>query len=250
LLASADLVEALHTQSLKRGDLLLVVLAADVSKPKSVAAIKTAAIDAGCPEVKPWNVSEILKRANGLVIRMPNGWQLTSSGRKHVERLGVLPEPKPSTGGVRVQATQLRAEAARLANADTKAFVDEALSALEAGLFRSSVVLSWAGAMSLMYDAVMANHLADFNREAVRRDAKWKPAVIKDDLARMKESDFLDLIGSPPLSVLSKNVKEELKTSCLALRNACGHPSSLKFGESKVAAHIEVLILNVFGKFS
>jgi hypothetical protein len=29
----------------------------------------------------------------------------------------------------------------------------------------------------------------------------------------------------------------------------CGHPNSLKIGEHAVAAHVEVLILNVFSKF-
>jgi hypothetical protein len=66
----------------------------------------------------------------------------------------------------------------------------------------------------------------------------------------MKESDFLDIIGSPPISLVGKNVKEELKNNCLRLRNACGHPSSLQIGENRVSAHLEVLILNVFAKFS
>jgi hypothetical protein len=47
----------------------------------------------------------------------------------------------------------------------------------------------------------------------------------------------------------AKNVKEELQ-NCLKLRNACGHPSSLKVGASRVAAHIEILIQNVFAQFS
>ena len=66
----------------------------------------------------------------------------------------------------------------------------------------------------------------------------------------MKESDFLDIIGSPPLSILGQNTKEELKNNCLKLRNACGHPGSLAIGENKVAAHLEVLMLNIFSKFT
>lgn len=212
-----------------------------------VARIKELAKSAGCSEVVKWNVSDALKRSAPYAIRLPDGWTLTSSGRKHVKDLGVIPVTKSPK--LVAQATQLRAEAAQLRDPHTRAFIEESISALEGGLFRSAVVLSWAGAVALLYDHVMANCLADFNKEAVRRDPKWKDAKIKDDLARMKESDFLDLIGSPPLSILSKNVKEELKNNCLGLRNASGHPSSIKFGESKVAAHLEILILNVFSKF-
>jgi hypothetical protein len=62
----------------------------------------------------------------------------------------------------------------------------------------------------------------------------------------MKEADFLNVIEG--LSIIGKNVKQELE-QCLKLRNACGHPNSLKFGLRRVASHIEVLILNVFSKF-
>jgi len=104
--------------------------------------------------------------------------------------------------------------------------------------------------MSLLQDQVMAKHLMNFNAEAKRREPNWKAAKTKDDLSRMKESDFLDIVGSPPISLVGKNVKEELKNNCLQLRNGCGHPNSLKIGENRVAAHLEVLVLNIFTRFS
>ena len=113
-----------------------------------------------------------------------------------------------------------------------------------------SFSLSWVGAVGLMYNHVITKDLASFNAEAQRRDPKWKAAQTPDDLARMKEGDFLDIIATQPLSIIGKNVKEELKNNCLQLRNACGHPSSLVIGENKVAAHLEILILNVFSRFS
>jgi len=72
------------------------------------------------------------------------------------------------------------------------------------------------------------------------------PKVNSDGLARMKEHDFLDVLES--ISLIGKNVKQELQQS-LQLRNACGHPNSLKIGVNKVSSHIEILILNVFSKF-
>ncbi|MBI5683946.1 MAG: hypothetical protein HZC54_02600 [Verrucomicrobia bacterium] len=147
-------------------------------------------------------------------------------------------------------ASSLRQHAKRITDQDTSAFLDEAIKSFEAGLYRAAVVLSWVGAMSLLQDEVFGRHLHAFNAEAQRRDADWRAAKAKDDLSRMKESDFLDIIGSPPLSIIGKNVKEELKNNCLQLRNGCGHPNSLKIGESRASAHIEVLVLNIFAKFA
>ncbi len=244
----SNLADHIHKQRLSRMDTLLLIMAVDAKTPKMVKTIKTLGREAGSPEVQKWNVSDILKRSKGLALNLPGGWCLSSRGREHIQALGVLPKTK----NVKIvnQAQQLRTEASKISDDDTKAFVSEAISAYEAGLYRSCVVLSWIGAISLLYDHVMSTDLATFNAEAKKRDAKWKVAKIKDDLGRMKESDFLDIIGSPPISIIGKNLKEELKNNCLKLRNACGHPSSLQIGENKASAHIEILILNIFNNFS
>lgn len=49
--------------------------------------------------------------------------------------------------------------------------------------------------------------------------------------------------------MIGRNAKTELE-ACLKLRNACGHPKTLKIAESRCAAHIEVLVLNVFDVFT
>ena len=67
-----------------------------------------------------------------------------------------------------------------------------------------------------------------------------------DDLARMRESEFLDVAEG--CSVIGKSVRKELN-GCLDLRNGCGHPNTLRIAEARVTAHIEVLILNVYAKF-
>ncbi|MCA9909963.1 MAG: hypothetical protein KC519_15000 [Anaerolineae bacterium] len=143
--------------------------------------------------------------------------------------------------------SDLRALLPQVNNPETRAFIGEAISCAEADLLRAAVVLSWVGAVNLLYDYVFNNRLADFNREAQRRNAKWKPAAITDDLVRMKEHDFLDVIEA--ISVIGKNVKQELQNNCLNLRNACGHPNSLKIGANRVAAHLESLLLNVYSQF-
>jgi hypothetical protein len=124
-----------------------------------------------------------------------------------------------------------------------RSFVEEAIAAFENGLYRSAGVLTWVGAVALLYDHVVSHKLAEFNQEAVARNIKWKAATNAEDLTRMKEHDFLQIL--PAISVVGKNVKDELE-GCLKFRNACGHPNSLKLGEARTAAHIETLMLNVF----
>jgi hypothetical protein len=106
--------------------------------------------------------------------------------------------------------------------------------------------MSWLAAMDVLHNFVHAQRLNDFNKEASRVDAKWKPAKTTDDLGRMKESDFLDRVAA--ISIMGKNVRQQLG-SCLTLRNSCGHPNSLKLGANTVAHHIEILLLNVFKVF-
>ncbi|GAQ27571.1 hypothetical protein SAMD00023378_1254 [Ralstonia sp. NT80] len=147
---------------------------------------------------------------------------------------------------VAAQSSALRALLPKL-KADVQEFVAEAVACYEARHFRAAVVLSWVGAVSLLYEYVVQHRLVDFNAEAARRDPKWRVAKNEDDLSRMKEYEFLQILEA--LSVLGKNVKNELE-GCLKLRNGCGHPNSLKLAESRCAAHIEVLVLNVFNVFT
>ncbi|MDI6615584.1 MAG: hypothetical protein QME27_02625 [Syntrophaceae bacterium] len=246
MLRLEQLPDSLHTKRLGRQDVLLVTLAVDVETAKDVKTVKTFARNAGCTEVQKWNVSQILKNSRGKAIRLKEGWCLSSNGRAHVDQLGVL--SSGTSPKVIHHARELRAAVARIPDPETQSFVNEAIVAYEAGLYRSAVVLSWTGAISLLYDKVINVGLSSFNAEAIKKDAKWRPAKIKEDLTRMKESDFLDIIGSPPLSIIGKNLKEELKNNCLRLRNSCGHPNALQIGESRTSAHLEILILNVFAR--
>lgn len=248
MLPENDLRDCLNKRRLPRRDAALLIMSVRVEAPKDVQEIKRLGRNAGLTEVQGWNISEVLRRAKGFAIRLPEGWLLTSQGRQLVRSLDVFPQRQ----SVRIvnTAQDLRAATSRINDDHTVQFLSEAIRCFEAGLLRACVVLSWVGAVALLYRHVKNNRLAAFNAEAQRRDAKWRAANTEDDLARMKEGDFLDVLASPPLSIIGKNVKEELKNNCLQLRNACGHPSSLVIGQNKVAAHLEILILNVFSKFS
>ncbi|WP_440068575.1 hypothetical protein [Tenacibaculum discolor] len=218
---------------------LLLCLATD-KKPKSNKQIKETATHAGLGNSILQNISTYLKKAKGYIISTPDGWELTDKGWQKVDELAGISKT------IRQVSADFDSQLSKITNSDTKEFIKEAIACYEHKLLRSSVVLSWVGAISLLQDYVLIHRLTDFNIEALRRDSKWKTAKIKDDLSRMKEYDFLQILVS--LSIIGKNVKDELET-CLKLRNGCGHPNSLKIGELRVSAHLETLILNVYSKF-
>lgn len=246
MLNKDQLKDCVHKKELSRIDILLLILCVNSNIPKKVSFIKELGRNAGIPEILRWNISDTFRNNRTFVINVPEGWLLTTEGKKHISSLAVIPQKK--TLKIINLATNLQKEIEKINDKNTKSFIEEAITCFEAGLYRSCVVLSWCGAISLLYDAVITHHLTMFNTEAQRRDAKWKNANNNDDLARMKESTFLDIIAAPPLSIIGKNVKQELN-NCLDLRNGCGHPNSLIIGENKVAAHLEILILNIFKKF-
>lgn len=225
-----------------RTDKLLFCLAADNSVPKTVSELKEIAKSVGLRSALSWNISSLLSASRGMAVRTNAGWELTDEGKKRVATLA----GHKISGPHFVIAAGLRRHLTSITNPQVATFVEEAISCHEGRLYRAAIVLSWVGAIGVMYDYVIRNQLAPFNAEAQRRNAKWKTAKNTDDLARMEEHEFLQILDS--LSIVGKSVKQELE-GCLRLRNGCGHPNSLVVGEAKVAAHIESLIQNVFCKF-
>lgn len=241
MLNSTDLKTWLH-KDLPRLDQLLLILAA-LDQPSSLSDIREEAQRAGLRGPKKWNMSAILGRSKGMAINTTGGWEITDSGKLHLRNLGVS---EISTAAMSV-AVDLRKHLEKVSDPETKVFVAEAIQCHESGLYRSAVVMSWLGAISILHKHVHANRLADFNAEASRVDGRWRTAVSTDDVGKMNEDRFLDTIER--LSIIGKNAKESLK-ECLKRRNGCGHPNSMKVSTNQSAAHIEVLLLQVFEQFS
>ncbi len=237
-----NLKDVLSKTQIGRKEKVLIVLHAEEQSVKTVSQIRDILINSGVRVAKNWNLSQILGGTKGLAVRVKDGWEITVTGRQHLTGLGIG-NVSPTAGTMSV----LRAQASNIQNGTIQAFVGEAISALEHQLFRAAVVLSWVGALALLYNHVLQNHLAAFNQEAKKRDSKWKEAKSIDGLALMREHDFLQIL--PAISVIGKNVKQELE-DCLRLRNGCGHPNSLSIADHRVASHLEVLILNVYSQFA
>jgi hypothetical protein len=242
MLAEASLKDLLAKADYTRREKILLCMGVDSARPKTVAEIRRIAVAAGLTEAKKWNIADVLAKSRPYVVRTADGWELTSHGRHAVANLA-----GPYVGGVvpRV-APGLRHHLARVSDPETREFLEEAVRCLESGLYRAAVVLSWVGAVAVLQDHVLNHSLAAFNAEARRRDAKWRDAKTRDDLSKLREAEFLNILEA--ISVLGKSVKQELEV-CLKLRNGCGHPNSLKVGETRVAAHLETLLQNVFSRF-
>ncbi|WP_265517587.1 hypothetical protein [Nitratireductor luteus] len=241
MLKPNDLKEWLHRDLGRLVKLLLILATFD--SPTNLTEIRNRAATAGLRIPRGWNLSGILGGSKGLAIRVPDGWELTESGKSYLRNLGVT---NLSPASVQV-AADLRAHLEKITNPTTRAFAEEAIKCHEAQLYRSAIVMSWIAAVDVLHRQVVANHLAAFNAEAKKVDAKWKNAVDEDGLGRMKEEDFFNRIAA--IGVIGKNRKEEL-LKALKLRNGCGHPNSLKVGPNMVASHLETLLLNVFEEFS
>lgn len=244
MLTLEQLKQAVHRKGITRTDTAILCLAAAGGQSATTGVVRKLAIDAGVKNAKRVNFSAHLASAEEKVLRTPNGWELTTAGRQHVASLAA---PGIAASPAATEAQVLRALLPNLSNEEAKAFLTEAIVCAEQSLFRAAVVLSWVGALALLQEHVVSKHLVAFNAEASRRDSKWRAAKTVDDLNRLKEAMFLEIAES--ISVIGKNVKQELE-SCLRLRNACGHPNSLKVGSNRVASHLETLTLNVYAKFA
>lgn len=166
------------------------------------------------------------------------GW-----GRLSNEALGKLGTGKKHPAVL----SELRQALSKITSQHSRNFVEEAIGCAEAKFYRAAIILTWVGAIRVLQEYIVANNLTDFNIEAARRDSKWRIAKTTDDLSRMKEYEFLQVLEA--ISLVGKSVKTELE-GCLKLRNGCGHPSSLQVSENRTAAHIETLVLNVFSVFT
>jgi predicted transcriptional regulator len=241
LLKPQELKGWLH-RDLKQLPKLLLILAT-FENPCSLEDLRERAASAGFKIPKGWNPSSTLSKSKGLAIRVPDGWELTDSGRNYLRNLGI---ETLSPAAVKV-ASDLRQHLDKIANPTTRVFAEEAIKCHEAQLFRSAIVMSWIAAVDVLHREVVKNHLSAFNVEAKNADSKWKAAVNADGIGRMNEAAFLDRIAA--IGMIGKNQKDEL-AKALKLRNGCGHPNSLKVGPNTVASHLELLLLNVFEQFS
>jgi hypothetical protein len=229
---------------LARGDLAVttkyLLIVASVKEPATGANIRHIAKENGWRAGSKAEPSAYLTKSRHAV-KLPKGWQLTADGKDHVEKFGLTQQEAVLTPVV----AKLESYVAGLTDDTKAAFVREAIGCLKAEHYRAAIVLSWVGALYLIYKHVIDHRLSDFNVEATKRNPKHKTMSALDDLGRLKESEFLGIAEA--IKVITKAQGKELG-DCLDRRNTAGHPNSHSFREITVGHHIEVL-LDVFKTF-
>jgi len=162
-----------------------------------------------------------------------------------------MPKPGAPSGSSLLAAALpfLQKTVAKVADAQRRDFLAEAISCLEVGGRRATVVLAWIATRDHLYDFVLAHGLTPFNIALAKQPGKLAKIVIvkKDDFGDLKESDFIMICRSAGL--ITHDVRKILDEK-LGFRNSCAHPSSIAVGESKVLSFVEDLVDNVIAKHS
>ena len=165
----------------------------------------------------------------------------------------ILPAlPASTSGGSALLAAALpllQRTVAKVTDAQRRDFLAEAISCLEVGARRATVILAWISALDHMYDFVLRNGLPAFNTALSKQPGKIGGLTIsaKDDFVNLKESDFILVCRSAGL--ITNDVRKLLDEK-LGFRNSCAHPSSIGVGDSKVLSFVEDLVDNVISKHS
>jgi hypothetical protein len=209
----------------------------------SVAEIIGALRQARIAGVAKWNVPRALSAAGENVDRAgthPARWYLTDSGQRYcVETLG-LSAPRST---IAHDVSVLTAVAKDISDDDVRAYVEEAITCLEAGALRAAIVFLWTGAIRQLHEQAIASGLEDLNDALVKHDPKSREVKTVDDFAYIKDSTFLD--AARALGMLDKGEKDTMVES-LNLRNRCGHPTRYRPRESKTKGFIEDVVGIVF----
>lgn len=181
------------------------------------------------------------KRGNkpGKFVRMDKGYTLELGSRGEIAQqfLG-----RPAAG---IVAKALRDELGSMTNPDAAAYMTEAVSCFEYGLFRAAIVLTWCVVYSTFRDWVFNKQLATFNAVS----SGWKvPVTIRsiEDFQDLNEATVIDTARKAGL--LSKEIHKTLK-HLLDQRNSYAHPSRKPVRSSIAEAYIETTFQEVMPAF-
>lgn len=244
-----DLKNIVHKPELTQRDLLIIAIGCDGGTAKSNSEIKNLLVnEGGLRAARAIPVASRLGKLPILAVNVNGKWELNDNGVARLKELGL------TTRSAKAIAIDDKLDHAIdvLNNEDTRDFLDEALQCYRHEYYRAATVLSWVGAMHCMFVYVHTYKLKEFNDAAIAKyhnppKHKWKNVKTVEEFANIKELTFLDVVTD--IGLIGKSLRKKLGEQ-LDLRNACSHPNSFKLGEQMVAAHLELLILNVFQKFS
>ncbi|MFY9639546.1 MAG: hypothetical protein WCD20_20470 [Rhodomicrobium sp.] len=240
-----DITLAVELKKLQSQAFVVFGVLENIDQPALTTAIRDKAIEIGLREVKNWNLSDVLAKAEHghLVVKLGRAWKLLPDGKMKLRDAGF-----PLRGQIVEQARHnLLSQVSKIADEARKSFLIEAVSAFDNGCHRAAVVFSWVGASAVIQENVVNKHLSSFNASGLARfGPNFKPARTTKELAELTESGLIQLCQD--CGMLDKSEKQELQAR-LDLRNRCGHPNAFTLADHVVASHIESLTMNVYQRY-
>ncbi|MBM3568209.1 MAG: hypothetical protein FJX46_05565 [Alphaproteobacteria bacterium] len=152
--------------------------------------IRDAGVKLGFREIQTINVNSHLNGTRGKATLLPDGWELTESGREYLLGKGCLKSVTALTPLLR----KVEQYVTGITLKETKEFINESIECANRQLYRAAVVLSWIGAVSILHHYVLKNYLTEFNKEAIEKKLIKKPIKNQDGLTKIGENDFLQVI--------------------------------------------------------
>jgi len=178
------------------------------------------------------------------IIRGPAGVRLERSRESELRKTLRASPP-------RIEASQLlRALSPKVATAQEKAFLKEAIDCYEIGARRAAVVMTWLLTVHHLFEYVLRHQLPAFNAVLAKNtDKRVRITTVTciDDFSEIPEGKLIELLRSA--RIISNDVRRILDTK-LGIRNSAAHPSSVTLSEVKATDFIVDLVENVVRKYT
>lgn len=128
----------------------------------------------------------------------------------------------------------------KVTDEEERDYLNEGIKCFKANALRAGVIFLWTASVYKIQKMCLTQSLGFINSELKKIYAKAKDIKVIDDFGYIKDEYLLELACK--LKQIDKTTKEELKNTCLDLRNKCGHPGKYKPKGQKIKAFVEDII--------
>ncbi|SDG95176.1 Site-specific recombinase XerD [Flavobacterium omnivorum] len=139
-----------------------------------------------------------------------------------------------------LDTTDLEYILSKVTDEEERDYLKEGLRCFKANALRAGVIFLWTASVYKIQKMCLTQSLGFINTELKKIYPKAKEIKVIDDFGYIKDEYLLELACK--LKLLDKTKKEELKNTCLDLRNKCGHPGKYKPKGQKIKAFVEDII--------
>jgi len=128
----------------------------------------------------------------------------------------------------------------KVSDKEERDYLLEGIKCFKANALRAGVIFLWTASVYKIQKKCLTQSLGYINTELKKIYPKAKEIKVIEDFGYIKDEFLLELACN--IKVLDKTRKEELKNTCLDLRNKCGHPGNYKPKSQKIRAFVEDII--------